>query len=144
MAMALDNPQTLVTISREEDLRPFAEVIAAAFSNDTLNRYLFLGRESRPDHPKLSQPELRVDFWLPHITSRFNGGGILVQNYDWAAVALWLPPGTKKPAPSGTISEGAAEYREKVNALIKKYLSDRPYWYLNLIGRSPSRQDKGK
>ena len=40
-------------------------------------------------HPKLSQPELRVDFWLPHITTRFHGGGILVQGCDWVAVALW-------------------------------------------------------
>ena len=80
---------TLTTISREEDVRQFTQVVAAAFSNDTLYRYMYLGRESRPDHPKLSQPDVRLDYWLPAITNRFNGGGILVQTYDWAAVALW-------------------------------------------------------
>ncbi|KIW72039.1 hypothetical protein PV04_00263 [Phialophora macrospora] len=141
--MALNSEQTLTAISREEDVARFAQVIVAAFSNDALNRYLFLGRESRPDHPKLSQPDLRVEFWLPLITTRHKGGGILVQTYDYAAVALWLPPGTKKPVPSGPVSEGAAEYREKFDAMKQKYLGDRPHWYLNLIGRSPSRREKG-
>ncbi|OCT54501.1 hypothetical protein CLCR_00919 [Cladophialophora carrionii] len=141
--MALNNEQTLTTITRDEDVPRFAQVICAAFSNDALNRYLFLGRESRPDHPKLTQHDLRVEFWIPLITDRYRNGGILVQTYDFAAVALWLPPGTKKPVPSGAVSEGAAEYREKFDALKKKYMGDRPYWYLNLIGRSPSGQEKG-
>ncbi len=79
----------LTTISREEDVRQFAQVVGAAFSNDYLNRYLFLGRESRPDHPKLSDADLRAEYWLPPITNRLKSGGILVQTYDWAAVALW-------------------------------------------------------
>ena len=87
--MALDNPQALTIISQEEDVRKFAQIIATAFSNDYLNRYLFLGRESRPDHPKLTDSDLRTDFWLPAITNRFKGGAVLVQTHDWAAVALW-------------------------------------------------------
>jgi hypothetical protein len=87
--MALNNEQALTTISQDEDVARFAQVIGAAFSNDALNRYLFLGRESQPDHPKLSQPDLRVEFWLPLITTRHKNGGVLVQTYDFAAVALW-------------------------------------------------------
>ncbi|KIW96690.1 uncharacterized protein Z519_02081 [Cladophialophora bantiana CBS 173.52] len=132
------------TISAGEDLHKFAHVIAAAFSNDALNRYLFLGRESQPDHPKLEHFDHRVQYWLTHIKSRFEGGGILIQTYDWAGVALWLPPGVEKPVNSaGPISEGAAEYRQKFDALKKKYLGDRTYWYLNLIARAPTRLEKG-
>ncbi|EXJ63615.1 uncharacterized protein A1O5_11376 [Cladophialophora psammophila CBS 110553] len=132
------------TISGEEDLHKFAHVIAAAFSNDALNRYLFLGRESQPDHPKLEHFDHRVQYWLPHIKTRFEGGGILIQTYDWAGVALWLPPGVEKPVNNASpISEGAAEYRQKFDALKKKYLGDRTYWYLNLIARAPTRLEKG-
>ena len=87
--MAPEQQQTLVTITHEEDLAKFAQVIASAFSNDTLNRYLLLGKESRPDHPKLSQFDLRVDFWMPMITRNFHNGGVLVQTQNWAAVAQW-------------------------------------------------------
>ncbi|KIX03053.1 uncharacterized protein Z518_06603 [Rhinocladiella mackenziei CBS 650.93] len=171
--------QALTTVQRDEDVSKFAQVIAAAFANDTLNRYMFLGRESRPDHPKLSQTDLRVAFWQPLMASRFEKGGILVQTYDWAGVALWwvtglvlvvplplppfhwgnnawsqmsrLPPGVGKPNPSDSaaggsgenpVPEGAAEYREKFDALKQKYLGGRPHWYLNLIGRLPSRREE--
>lgn len=87
--MAPESEQVLNPVRREEDLRKFAEVIAAAFSQDALNRYLFLGRESRPDHPKLLQFDARVEHWLTLITARFHGGAILAQTHDWAAVALW-------------------------------------------------------
>ncbi|EXJ80278.1 hypothetical protein A1O1_08420 [Capronia coronata CBS 617.96] len=128
----------------EGEIIKFTSVIAAAFADDALNRYIFLGRESRPGHPKLSQPELRLQYWLPHIRSRLEGGGILLQTHDWAAVALWLPPGVQKPQPSDTpIPEGAVEYREKFGQIKKKYLGDRLYWYLNLIGRAPGRTEKG-
>lgn len=78
-----------VQVKDEADVLKFAQVIAAAFSNDALNRYIYLGRESRPDHPKLAQPELRVQYWLPLIRSRLEAGGILLQIYDYSAVALW-------------------------------------------------------
>jgi hypothetical protein len=83
------SPRPLTTITDEKDLQKYAQVIAAAFSNDTLNRYLLLGRESRPDHPKLSQFDLRVEFWMPMITRNFKHGAILVQTCDWTGVAMW-------------------------------------------------------
>ncbi|KIX95940.1 uncharacterized protein Z520_08195 [Fonsecaea multimorphosa CBS 102226] len=134
---------TAATVNEEEDLLKFAHVIAAAFSNDALNRYLFLGRESHPDHPKLAHFDNRVQYWLPHIRSRFENGGILIQTFDYAGVALWLPPGVEKPVTSSAAtSEGAAEYRRKFDALKKKYMGERTYWYLNLIARSPARLEK--
>ncbi|OQU97070.1 hypothetical protein CLAIMM_03072 [Cladophialophora immunda] len=135
---------TATTVHGEDGLHKFAHVIAAAFSNDALNRYLFLGRESQPDHPKLANFDHRVQYWLPHIKTRFENGGILIQTFEWAGVALWLPPGIEKPVTnSAAISEGAVEYRRKFDALKKKHLGDRTYWYLNLIARSPSRLEKG-
>ncbi|KAL2414150.1 hypothetical protein ABEF95_004986 [Exophiala dermatitidis] len=131
-----------VQVKDEQEITRFAEVIAAAFANDALNRYIYLGRESRPDHPKFNNFQERVQYWVSLIRRRFEAGGILLHTYDWAAVALWLRPGVKKPRPSGTISEGAAEYTEKFEAMKKKYLGDQPYWYLNLIGRAPGRSEK--
>jgi hypothetical protein len=56
-----------------------------------------------------------------------------------------LPPGTKKPAPNNPDTPpGIIEYREKFDAMKHEFLGDRPYWYLNLIGRDPRRTDKGK
>ncbi|OAP62385.1 hypothetical protein AYL99_04588 [Fonsecaea erecta] len=135
---------TTGTVSEEQDLHKFAQVIAAAFSNDALNRYLSMGRESHPDHPKLANLDHRVQYWLPHIKTRFENGGILIHTFDWAGVALWLPPGIEKPVTnSAAASPGAVEYRTKFDALKKKYLGDRAYWYLNLIARSPTRSEKG-
>ncbi|KIV88030.1 hypothetical protein, variant [Exophiala mesophila] len=120
----------------------FAQVIAEAFYNDPLNRWLRLGDESKPDNPKLQNPQLALDHWLPLVRGRADNGGVLVQTYDWAAVALWLPPGIQKP-PYTTTHRGILEYRDKFDALKAKTLGDRSYWYLNLIARSPSRADKG-
>ncbi len=79
-----------VRVSQQAEVPRFAGVIAAAFANDALNRYLFLGRESRPDHPKLDDVDLRVQqHWLPTIQSRFDKGAVLIHTLDWAAVALW-------------------------------------------------------
>jgi hypothetical protein len=56
-----------------------------------------------------------------------------------------IPPGVEKPPPTTTvIPEGVVEYQEKTKALKKKYIGDRRYWYLNLIGRHPDRLDKGE
>lgn len=74
---------------KAENVHRFTQVIAAAFSNDALNRYILLGRESHPDHPKLAQFDSRVQHWLPLVTTRAEKGGILVEAHDWAAVALW-------------------------------------------------------
>lgn len=78
-----------VRVTRQEELVNFAQVLAGAFSNDRLSRYLYLGRESRPDHPKNSQHDERVRYWLPAVQSRFEKDSLLLQSFDWAAVALW-------------------------------------------------------
>lgn len=76
-------------VESPEEVDKFARVIAAAFSNDALNRYLFLGLESRPDNPKLGEFDLRVQHWLPIVQTRFEKGALLIHTFDWAAAALW-------------------------------------------------------
>ena len=77
-------------VTKPDEVVRFAQVLCSAFSNDPLNRYLFLGRESRPDHPKLADDaEEKLEYWLPGTRKRFEKGSVLVQSSNWAAVALW-------------------------------------------------------
>jgi hypothetical protein len=56
-----------------------------------------------------------------------------------------VPPGMKRPLPDlSTVSALIREYWEKFAVLKKKHMGDREYWYLNLIGRDPKRNDKGE
>jgi hypothetical protein len=85
-------PSGFARVTKQDEVVRFAQVLCSAFSNDPLNRYLFLGRESRPDHPKLLadvHAERRLEYWLPGILKRFERGEVLVQSSNWAAVALW-------------------------------------------------------
>ncbi|KAK5228328.1 hypothetical protein LTR47_000346 [Exophiala xenobiotica] len=149
-------PFGFARVTKQDEVVRFAQVLCSAFSNDPLNRYLFLGRESRPDHPKLladAHDGDRLEYWLPGILKRFKNGEVLVQSSNWAAVALWiLPTGIEKPAPAApqtttttsTASEGVDEYTTTVDHLKEKYLGeDRLHWTLHLIGRAPDRPDKG-
>lgn len=87
--MASASTGSLREVTDPDDIAQFAGVIAEAFNNDPLNRWLRLGDESKPDNPKLQHPHLALDHWLPVVRGRAEKGGILVQTYDWAAVALW-------------------------------------------------------
>jgi hypothetical protein len=85
-------PFGFARVTKQDEVVRFAQVLCSAFSNDPLNRYLFLGRESRPDHPKLLadvHTEERLEYWLPGILKRFKNGEVLAQSSNWAAVALW-------------------------------------------------------
>ncbi|EFX04908.1 hypothetical protein CMQ_5170 [Grosmannia clavigera kw1407] len=138
-----DNRPDAVPVKDEADLVMFAQVISVSFSDDPLHRYVLMGSESHPGHPKLHTPGFQEENWLATMRSRFEGGGLLLQSYNWAAVAVWLPPGIKKAAPRLPIPEGAVEYLDKFGQIKKQYLGDRLHWYLNLIARAPGRLDKG-
>lgn len=89
MSSELTITKPLQKITDASEIHRFSSIAAAAFSQDALNRYLYLGRESHPEHPKLEQPELRAKYWEAIIGPRFDSGAILVESHDWAAVALW-------------------------------------------------------
>ncbi|KAF2121244.1 hypothetical protein BDV96DRAFT_640639 [Lophiotrema nucula] len=137
----------LQQILNADEVPKFSSVVASAFLGDALNRYLYLGRESRPDHPKFTdeQFDLRVQYWEKIIRPRFETAAILVQSHDWAAVALWFPPGVEKPPMRdlSTLSEGVAQYLTYFKGLREEKLGTRPHWHLNIIARDPKRDDKG-
>ena len=87
--MASATAGSLNEVTNPDHIVQFAQVIAEAFYNDPLNRWLRLGDESKPDNPKLQNPQLAFDHWLSVVRGRADNGGVLVQTYDWAAVALW-------------------------------------------------------
>lgn len=87
--MALCPPVTATPVKSAAELPKFVNVIAEAFSDDALTRYLRLGLESRPDHPKLQSLDFGAQYWAPIVQTRFEQGGILLQANDFEAVALW-------------------------------------------------------
>lgn len=89
MATELKITKPLRRITDPGDIPKFAALVAAAFSQDELNRYLLLGRESNPEHPKIQTLAFRTKYWEAIVRPRFEGGAILVESYDWAAIALW-------------------------------------------------------
>ncbi|KAF2438212.1 hypothetical protein P171DRAFT_399102 [Karstenula rhodostoma CBS 690.94] len=144
MSTELEITKPLRKITDPSDIPRFAALVAAAFSQDALNRYLFLGRESNPEHPKIETLEFRTKYWETIVRPRFESGAILVESHDWAAIGLWFPPGVeKKPTPASTLSEGVTEYLTFFKALREEKLGARPHWHLNIISRDPKRTDKG-
>ncbi|KAJ4349333.1 uncharacterized protein N0V89_007947 [Didymosphaeria variabile] len=134
MSSNLEIAKPLRKITDPSEIPRFAAIVAAAFSQDALNRYLFMGRESNPEHPKIQTLDDRKKYWEAIIQPRFEGGAILVE----------FPPGVeKKPHPAATVSEGVAEYLTFYKALKEEKLGSRPHWHLNIIGRDPERSDKG-
>lgn len=75
-----------VAVQNDAELAKFAHLICTAFFDDALNRYILMGSESRPDHPRLAESDR---MWLATMKSRFDGGGILLHACDWAAAAVW-------------------------------------------------------
>ncbi|KAL1610719.1 hypothetical protein SLS60_002389 [Paraconiothyrium brasiliense] len=144
MSSDLQIVKPLRKITDPSEIPRLAAIVAAGFSQDALNRYLFMGRESNPEHPKIQTLDDRKKYWEAIIQPRFEGGAILVESHDWAVVGLWFPPGVeKKPNPASTISEGVAEYLTFYKALRQEKLGGRPHWHLNIIARDPERTDKG-
>ena len=96
MSSELQIAKPLRKITDASEIPRFASLIAKGFSQDALNRYLYLGRESNPKHPNLQKPEIRVKYWETVVQSRFESGAILVESHDWAAIAIWYLSYTPK------------------------------------------------
>lgn len=81
-----------------------------------------------------------------HILGREIQCQVMIVRFSWRMLMVKrVPPGMKRPLPDlSTVSALAREYWEKFGVLKKKHMGDREYWYLNLIGRDPKRNDKGE
>lgn len=87
MSSELKIEKPLRQLTDVSEVTKFASIVGDAFGPDALNRYLYLGRESNPEHPKLQ--ESRTPYWEAVCKPRFEAGAILVESHDWATVALW-------------------------------------------------------
>ena len=81
-------PPTLTPIT-STDLQQYSEITARAFFNDALHLYLYLGKDSRPDHPDLEDFNKRVDFWFPMVKRNFDNGAVMVESSGWVGLAMW-------------------------------------------------------
>jgi len=134
--------------AREEDVRAVAPsdrkkavaTVALAFASDPMMRWSF------PD------PE-RYLAVVPAFIDAFGGHAVLHGGADeigdFAAVALWLPPGV---APDGEamgaiIEANMPQERMQDGAGLVEQMSrfhpHEPHWYLPLIGTDPAHQGKG-
>jgi len=114
--------------------------IALAFASDPMMRWSF------PD------PETYLAI-VPDFIRAFGGGavahGSADMTADFAAVALWLPPGVEPDGEAmGRIIEAhmPPEKMEDGGGLVEqmhKFHPHEPHWYLPLIGTDPAQQGKG-
>lgn len=73
---------------------------------------------------------------LEHISFIFDARAYMLCRFPPGAL---LPPLDREKA-----GEAAWNYYSTTGRLKKKYLGDRKYWYLNILGRDPNRQDPGE
>jgi ribosomal protein S18 acetylase RimI-like enzyme len=139
MNVAQRNSQRIATAGNADEARAFA-TIALAFATDPMMRWSF------PDPAKFMQI-------VPAFVRAF-GGNAIAQNTadvagDFAAVALWLPPGIEPDGEAmGKIIEAhmPPENIEDGSGLVEqmnKFHPKEPHWYLPLIGTDPAHQGKG-
>ncbi|KAJ9252951.1 hypothetical protein DTO207G8_4471 [Paecilomyces variotii] len=130
-----------ISIVGEEYANQAAEVIAAAFSSSPFTGYLLRNADSTwPSN------QIPSEIILPHFQEstpkKLKYGAELVEAGNWAAVAVWFPPGRSIPIEDNP-DPRVKEYRDTFAQIKKQHLRGREYWYLNLIGRHPNRTDAG-
>ncbi|OJI97620.1 hypothetical protein ASPVEDRAFT_37039 [Aspergillus versicolor CBS 583.65] len=131
----------VVTTLGPEHAERVAEVIAAAFSTSLFTSYLLRTPESTWPTDNIPAGIVGAHF-KKSVTSRAEQGAELVEAGNFAAVAVWFPPGNPIST-AGVTDPRILEYREKFSQVKKEHLQDRDYWYLNLIGRHPERTEPG-
>jgi len=84
------SPDTAVaiTVGKQEYAEHLADVIAAAFDGDALNRANILYQDSAPNDTVISQ-ERWLKRWIPNIKKKIEAGAQAVEAGNWAAAALW-------------------------------------------------------
>ncbi|KAL4969028.1 uncharacterized protein BDV14DRAFT_196347 [Aspergillus stella-maris] len=130
-----------VTVGGPEYAERIAEVISAAFSRSLLIAYLL----RKPDSAWPTD-DIPADIIGPHfrnkVTTRAGLGAELVEAGDFAAVAVWFPPGISTPT-EGVTDPKLLDYLDNLFPIRKKHLQGRDHWNLNLIGRHHQRTEPG-
>lgn len=137
--MSQKTPTKIVSAGKADEAKAIATV-ALAFASDPMMRWSF------PDPAKYMTV-------VPDFLRAFGGNAVTNGTADvageFAAVALWLPPGVEPDGEAmGKIIENhmPAENMEDGGGLVEqmnKFHPHEPHWYLPLIGTDPAHQGKG-
>src|SRR4051794_22890525 len=137
-------PETLVRPATAADRDRCALVLAAAFADDPVFRYLF------PTGIPRGEARLRAFFALDFDRSQACAGTWTSE--DGAAAAIWYPPGTWRPSLWYQVRYGPAYLRVfgrqallgmRTETLMEKHHPQQPHWYLYFVGTEPTRQGTG-
>ncbi|KAI9928466.1 hypothetical protein ASPWEDRAFT_170538 [Aspergillus wentii DTO 134E9] len=138
--MATTHTAPTVTRRGPEHGKEAAQVLSGAFSKSAFTSWLMRTPQSTWTD---EIPADVLDNWFnKSVPERVGHGAELVEAGNWAAVAIWFPPGVNMPS-NGPISPQLKEFREIFGAEKKRHLQGEKYWYLNIIGRHPERTEKG-
>jgi hypothetical protein len=77
-----------ITMGKHEYVENLADVFAAAFNGDALERAAVLYQNSAPNDAVISR-EQWVKHWTQNIKKKIEAGGQVVEAGNWAAAALW-------------------------------------------------------
>ena len=127
-------------VADRSDLDGVVEVLTGAFREDPLWGWAFPGGE-------------RIDEWW-----RFLAGSAMRYPWVWiawdfAAVSVWIPPGGIEltPEEEGEVGDlltellgpRAPEVEDLMNRFGENHPTDRPHYYLSLLGTHPDQRGKG-
>lgn len=122
------------------DKRHVIDTLVLAFSSDPVMRWVYPNSHDYLHH-------------FPGFVKIFGGKafdhGTAYHAEDFAATALWLPPGVQPDEDAlielirTSVSEDRQEHLWSVLEQIESYHPAEPYWYLPLIGVDPTQQRKG-
>lgn len=120
-----------------DQLFKVSDVIDRAFYNIPLMKYVVRKRKTLGSSETLDFEEHFKGFSKERVPQLVEAGGIILQSKEFAAIAIWFPPG--KFPPRGNSSEyydNSAVTKEKSKGIIGT-----EYWYLNSLARDPIRND---
>ncbi|QKX55455.1 uncharacterized protein TRUGW13939_02548 [Talaromyces rugulosus] len=123
------------------DIVAISDVLTRAFSNAPVTSYVVREKNSQWTAPNIPLDILKPKM-LEWTTYKSRIGGELAEAGNYAAVAIWFPPGVNLP-PSPDDDERVVEYRRVSGEIKKQFLKGRQYWYLNMIARHPERTEPG-
>jgi GNAT superfamily N-acetyltransferase len=131
---------TKVKTAKKTDEQRGIDTIVLAFSSDPVMRWIYPN-----PHDYLSH--------FPEFVRIFAGKafdrGTAYYTEDFAAAALWLPPGVQPDEDAlieliqTTVPEERQEHLWEIFEQVEGYHPTEPYWYLPVIGADPTNQRKG-
>jgi len=129
-------------VSITNDIRTISNVFTLGFRNVAFTAYVLRSRDSTWSVSGGIPEDLLGSKVIEWTAYKQQLGAELVEAENFAAAAIWFPPGVDLPA-SPTDDPRIVEYREISGKVKKEFLKGRKYWYLNMIARHPERKEPG-